>query len=202
MPTVTGNTNINGAFNASDLLVKALLIRDGAVVANDILCTEISGTGIYTAKMPVGLLASVYQVVFMSGTSRSYSEIAWDGDIEDAIHTPVTANLMREIKLAQLESVLPAITLVNVAVSEVKAIVSNTLKANVVSVAGETINSVADQTLTTAEKAILQELSNNIDSSLSSLDSGLRQILSNITTEINENQVIIEDQNKTWSMRI
>jgi hypothetical protein len=95
-----------------------------------------------------------------------------------------------------------SISNINSTINEIKALVENTLNANVVSIGGELVSSLGDQTLTPDEKAILIDLGDKIDFSLSSLDSGLKQILSNITTEINENQVIIEDQNKTWSVKI
>jgi hypothetical protein len=194
MPTVTGNTNINGAFTDSDLTVDATIIGDGVVLVSGIACAEVASTGVYTAVMPVGLAPSRYQVVFKSGTLRAYSEISWDGDIEDADHTPVTGQLIREIAptLADLDST----------VAEIKALVESTLNANVVSIAGEMVDSIGSQTLTEPEKSILAALGNKIDLSLSSLDSGLKQILTNITSEINENQVIIEDQNKTWSVTV
>lgn len=85
---------------------------------------------------------------------------------------------------------------------DVKTLVTNTLNANVVSIAGESVTGIDDQTLTVSEKDILVALGSKIDLSMSSLDSGLRQILSNITSEINENQVIVEDNSNTWSIEI
>lgn len=102
MPTVSGNTNINGAFIDSGLTVTATIIKDGTVSVSGIVCSEVSGTGVYTATMPTGLTASRYQVVFISGALRAYSEISWDGDDEDGDFTPVNAENIRAIPVSTL----------------------------------------------------------------------------------------------------
>lgn len=85
---------------------------------------------------------------------------------------------------------------------DIKALVSATINANVVSMGGETVTNIASQTLTTAEKAILASLDSDIDMALSTLDTGLKQVLTNLGDEIDINEATVISANKRISVTI